>query len=162
MDSAGNEQPLSLEAGNMSETGQEEHHVPSVVLMRQQLEFFRTQLATLRAQHSMPSTKHAPLSVADIQGREPETGSIPAVPEDLPVVVPSLVSDILQLRSEIADLRTQQQQNNDGVPLLSGSTLDDIQQEMGLLRSEISCLRMQLDPPQYTPPPTSRRVQPPA
>ena len=123
----------------------------SAILMRQQLQFFRTQLEALRARSPITPAKRSPSNDTLQSGNNNSTARL----TESSSVVSSLAHEIAQLRTELADLRTQQENISSPVPI---SASEDVHREINLLRSEIEELRMQqLDPlPEYTPPPPSR------
>lgn len=117
----------------------------SASVLRQQLQFFRSELRILRSRQLESNLKplESSSSFAQIdriaRQIDPSPGEV--------VEASSLAQDIYQLRAEIAELRAQQQ--NIPVPAqLLGPASDNVQRELGLLRGEIEELRaQQLDDP---------------
>lgn len=127
------------------------HGAASAVALREQLQFFRSELQVLRARHRRTQPKPAlpeglppsfTMSVEDIAGEEVAEG-------------PSLAQEIHQLRGDIAELRGQHQ-NMPSFANTLGPASDDVQRELALLRAEIEELRIHQydDPlPEYSPSP---------
>ncbi|KAH8102717.1 hypothetical protein BXZ70DRAFT_929599 [Cristinia sonorae] len=139
----------------------------SLVLLQDQLQFFRSELQRLRARSTSSPTKTPMSIVTSIPQSISRSKPNPTISRDLSTstTASSMAEELARLRAEVRKLRTAQQATTSATPPVQSPDLGDLQREVRILREEMEDLRVwqQVEPlPEYTPPPPiTRRPSPP-